>query len=528
MKSIKFIIKSFLLIVGMMGIVSCNDDENAIMQDGSNLLKITTSIAETRSVITGTTFKNGDQIGVYVMSADGHTYTGNSSNIKAARNDAGWQLGSDVGLKSDAATVYAYYPYNANASGIGDSIDINIAPAANIGQTDYMYGSCSGINSSNTTANIKFNHALARITLAITKGSNDIGKGILSKVKIENDTLYAILNTATKPITKKIGKGSYISTKGKMDIKTGGIKRIVDQNAAIEVATNYTISEGKVQYIDLLVEPPGLVLQVSNQRGGKVCAILTIDGSLYKISLGYPKWEAGKQYTYPITINRGTVHAPAKVGDYYYSDGSSSTTLDNSKTCIGVVFALTDIKGGEINENLNSSYHGRIIALEDVSVEDYSWCTDVNNDVENIETYKEWGGIDQYGVSWPALNNNGAPLLWPTYGVYSDFNGPKHKQWISTSDYPASYACQLFQTKGTNVGDWYLPSFGEMRLIKLQNIRKVINLPTFINTYWTSTEVHYNYYSQPSNRAVAVGGTGTTEGFYVKTTLYKARAATTF
>lgn len=111
------------------------------------------------------------------------------------------------------------------------------------------------------------------------------------------------------------------------------------------------------------------------------------------------------------------------------------------------------------------------------------------------------------------------PNVWPSDGVYSDFEGPKHQLYISTKDYPAGYACFTYKTEGTNFGEWYLPSFGELRLVEEQG-KKGFSSVDLSGMYWTSTQVYYN-----GNRAVTVGE----EGFRIKSNTYaKVRAAKEF
>lgn len=117
MKSIKTIVGIGLLMLGAIGLASCSQEEdNAVIQEKSNLLKIRTSVADSRGVITGTTFQQGDEIGICVTTVDGHDYTGNSQNIRAIYTGSDWRLEREVELREDEAIVYAYYPYNANAT----------------------------------------------------------------------------------------------------------------------------------------------------------------------------------------------------------------------------------------------------------------------------------------------------------------------------------------------------------------------------------------------------------------------------
>ena len=295
-----------------------------MMQEKGSLLKIRTSVADTRGVITGTTFQEGDEIGICVTTIDGHDYTGNSQNIRATYTGSDWELERDVELTDDEAIVYAYYPYSANAT---DSIDIYLNPTTTPEQTDYLQGSCQGVSINNTTANIRFNHVLTRITLAITKGKNDVGEGKISRARIENGLQYYKGNYVGEQPTMR---GTKIATRGKMSIKTGKNRKITsEEEYFVEIPVNCTISSSEIQNIDILLLPVSYPsMQISTWTTSDIDVILTIDGEEYKFPLqavpysngdvpegslvapdGY-SWEAGQQYTYPITISRNTVPTP--------------------------------------------------------------------------------------------------------------------------------------------------------------------------------------------------------------------------
>lgn len=321
MKSIKTIIGALLLTLGAIGVASCSQEEdNAVMQEKGNLLKIRTTVADTRGVITGTTFQKGDEIGICVTTVDGHDYTGNSQNIRATYTGSDWQLERDVVLTDDEAIVYAYYPYNANVT---DSIDIYLNPTTTPEQMDYLQGSCQGVSINNTTANIQFNHVLTRITLAVTKGADDVGEGVISRVRIENGLQYYSGQYEGEQPTKR---GTKIATRGKMSIKTGEKRKITsEEDYFVELPVNCTINTSEAQNIDILLLPVSYpAAQISTWRGGDINVVLTIDGDEYKFTLnavpyggedapegslvlpdGY-SWDAGQQYTYPVIINRVT------------------------------------------------------------------------------------------------------------------------------------------------------------------------------------------------------------------------------
>lgn len=73
------------------------------------------------------------------------------------------------------------------------------------------------------------------------------------------------------------------------------------------------------------------------------------------------------------------------------------------------------------------------------------------------------------------------------------------------ADYPAASCCDMYFTQGTNQGDWYLPSAGELgyAVVRQQEINDKINElvsagitsanPVQLNVYWSSSEYSSNY-----------------------------------
>lgn len=306
MKSIKTIIGALLLMLGAIGIASCNQEEdNILMQEKANLLKIVTSITETKAIVTGTEFKNSNQICVITP------WNVSYFNNLATYQNGNWEMEEEVALPESSSVVGAIYPYEAelrrervSAAGVAWWVyrqDVDLTYKVD-GQTDYLYGlSTNEVSLSDGTARIRFQHALARITLALTKGSSDVGEGVVSKVILRNrsaEDFYAV-----------------ISNKGVFTVdprfKNGYINGNKDAAATIEVPAECTLSSTVTQSIDMLVIPTSI-----NEDAEFV---LTIDGSDYTFIIPQSEWEAGQQYTYPITINRHTVPTPEPtVGEAVY------------------------------------------------------------------------------------------------------------------------------------------------------------------------------------------------------------------
>lgn len=501
MKKIKSIIASSLLMAGMITFSSCSNDEDTMIQ-GDNMLKITTNIADTRAVVTGTEFVKGDEIGVFVTNLNDYKYTDNSLNIKTVNNGNNtWTMFSNVALRNgEGATVKAYYPYNPATVVNGDSISIDITPNAQTGQPDIMYA-CADANLSNPSAYLSFKHTLARVTLAITKSSTDVGEGKITNVKVENGFYH------------EGARGNYFSTLGTLNLKTGSIRRIVDSNATISFATDCTIKQDVPQKIDLLFFPIswGPLIPMPMGQAGNARVTLEIDGYPYMFSFGRATWVAGKQYTYPITVNRQTDPSKAKVGDYYYSDGTWSTSYNENKECIGIVFALSEKAYGDIDVSLKASEHGRIVALKNLQEGVWSW-------------YNIWGEQKIYDQSlcFDGFTGNDVGddyYLLPIDGKNKFYNSDiqatyNYEKWIEMpagEDYKHYSLCdykgdewthnhgvtgisgisEVYQYKAGNK-TWFVPSIGEMARLAMaygyyNNFSDKVGFENFSDSsYWTS------------------------------------------
>lgn len=540
-------ITSLLLCAGILAFTSCSNENKNGIDSFDNTLRVRTDI-QTRSVIESTTFSGGEQIGVYALNSEGVKYSEGSWNMRATY-DARWYFDNNLSLTTQWATIYAYYPYSEGASP-ENMVKVNITRDPKTGQPDYLYGkSEKTVNAAYPEAYITFKHALARITLDIKKSSTDVGNGVLTQVCLRNAAGYTSLSIA-----------------GDMDIKTGYINPALNENAAITLTTNYTLNSSTSQLVDILVIPAEI-------NENSVELELTIDGSPYIVKLPAIAWEAGEQYTYPITINRQDAHIttqPAKIGDYYYSDQTWSTEYNKEKTCIGIVFALSEEKDGDINVSLAESMHGRIVALEDLGK--YAWGPII--DIENIIDYS---GCAWNGTADLTLNQNYLPIdgeshyrvaeeyqlpynyhRWLTtkgtgYSL-TDYAGRQHSSYLQTEKYPAGHACYTYSPAGGEKGFWYLPSTGEFgRLMMACGIKTIDNskqkifnnLSIYLEeydiyswNYWTSTEGKTNYAGGKTyynawigsleNGGLIICGSMGGEGVHTKETAFNVRPIASF
>lgn len=295
-------------------------------------LRIETSIAETRAVVTSTNFAEGDRVGLFVLDDGGQYYADNAMNQPATYNASGWSMENEIVLsKEKTPYVFAVYPYYGSADYI--PVDINMRMSINIapnqyegieGQADWMYANALPLEGN--TAKLTFRHALARVTLQLKRGADETGDGLLTKVRMQNAMKYDANNAEQ-------GRGTDLCTTGWMSLRNGSINTEETKNAEsyIEQTTEMGLS-AEAQTIDFLVIPTALPGQTNtpdaNTTGGGIEVLLTIDGKQYRVDLGVPTWHAGQQYIYPITINRGSAEVTLEPTEGAYIDlGLPSGTL---------------------------------------------------------------------------------------------------------------------------------------------------------------------------------------------------------
>ena len=148
------------------------------------------------------------------------------------------------------------------------------------------------------------------------------------------------------------------------------------------------------------------------------------------------------------------------IGDYLYSDMSCSATLDKSKTVIGIIF------------------------------------DDENRLAIALDTERRMWSNGYFDI--PGLRN------WSTNSRTSDWSGKSNTKKIidycraNNKSCPAAEYAYSYTTEGTQAGDWYLLSAGELQAI--YDNRDVLNLSLSsagersfnrYDNYWSSSEFSY-------------------------------------
>ena len=421
-------------IMAMCFATSCSNDMEETIAKSQRYLEIDALVeGATRGAIDGVSFTKGDAIGLFVKDAAGNDYSTdiNCSNVKATFDGAKWVINTKIPLDEGRdAVVYAYYPYKSS------EIEGNLLNIELSNQDDLMYSGETSVNYESSKANLLFKHALARVTLAIKKAPTDKGKGLLTNIKIANIDSDILLD----------GQDYVLATSGKMNILTGEVSSSSrGKDDYIGLFKSAVLSETET-HMDIFVFPyykditRTTIVAVSSPY---VNVILTIDGKEYITKIKNPQWYSGKQYVYPITVNRSTdfSNIPAEKVDM-------GTTTYDGKTIYWASYNL----GAASIEDYGGLYGWGDITGQNTSTEISEYPSANPPSDLNITEYnlpaKMWGD----GWRYPTNNE-----LWTLKVKCSDpefvtYNGVRCVKFTSTVTGNVLYFPEAPIRTGENVG----------------------------------------------------------------------------
>ena len=164
-----------------------------------------------------------------------------------------------------------------------------------------------------------------------------------------------------------------------------------------------------------------------------------------------------------------TVSAPAtsvNVGDYYYSDGTTSSTLDATKTVIGVVFSLNNpvqMGDAKLAADFPECTHGYV-----VSTVEY-----IDQDFGNVSSYYGHGYYNGIGYDANLIVDTEKANGYGNTLAHRDLNAAK-PDYVSL--YNATTGVLAVHTSAVPVPStasaWYIPSYKEM-LMMTENMEDV-------------------------------------------------------
>ena len=155
-----------------------------------------------------------------------------------------------------------------------------------------------------------------------------------------------------------------------------------------------------------------------------------------------------------------TVHAAPEIGDYFYSDGSWSTVLDENKTLVGLVFYTGDITSEDaaLAAEYPDGTHGLVVSLNNTNAGGSTW----QNDYEAYgTTVNNW--ITSNSEYEPINDANRANGYNNTKAIEAFNTDPGNSGW------PVEAVQEIVNFRGShpveNTSGWYLPSAKEWILL---------------------------------------------------------------
>lgn len=467
--------KTVLFAAAALVLAACNKEEQGPAAAGRTELRLASGIeAATRGEVQSTSLVEGETVYVWVSDAgtDGALY--NATELTAGQSGAlaGTtpmyfpQTGNEVNIRAlhgsfAEGTFAADAPFPASV-GFTVAADQHEAGGAGYVQSDLLYATSDNVARTKQAVPLRFYHMLSKLELKIVKGAgvtDAITKVTLDGVAVDGmftpaegadlsdqPARAAMITPGDAPGTMTLG-GTFWDETG----KTTNDAIVVPQTIGGKTMTFTLASGGELVY----TIPAGKTFE----SGKKHVYTVTLKLTGVEVSSTIEPWDDSED---PIEGD-ATLPAPAKIGDYFYSDGTYSTELDPEKTVIGIVFQTDPARIGEAEKTVLAAKgveepHGLVMAVKNAATS-VQWSTDTSTDI-------------------PGLDN-----VTTVAACYKDINGLKNTQTVweyagytSNKDtYPAFKAVEDFNTNNSapkNATQWFMPSAGQLWDL-LENLGKV-------------------------------------------------------
>lgn len=483
--------------MALLALASCsNEDAGSLSSSAQDRVPLQVSVenAATRGIISGTTLPDDCSYRIYAYSTNSET------NYEALNNQSGstvqYQKGvsriddNPIYLPEDGSDVQVVALYGG-ITGSYDDLWVNKIKLSEKAQEDYLVGiNTNKVNKSNPKANLAFTHVMSRVTLNIKRAKDNTNSYKIPEVTINNLAFDAYMDVREgKPVINGVNNSQNFNLPIKID------DYVLDDSAKV-ITADFLVLPTEQENITIKLDgfSQEIKLPISNFEMGQQYSFNVVirDGKLTVDGFKITPWSEKKQQDNLVVD--GTYKQKASIGDFFYSDGTYSSNY-NGKKVIGVVYALTDEKNGNINRKLTESYHGMIVALADAKSPLYGGAY-------YMSEYKSVNNISNCTIAGEGntvVNEKGQIVEWPSDGALSDFNGLYETQQLEKfnkdnedAKWEAWYQCVSYSTEGFPQGSWYLPSLGELYLVyKVSNSRVK---KAFDSKYFKSLFSGYEYY----------------------------------
>ncbi|MDR2284139.1 MAG: fimbrillin family protein [Sphingobacterium sp.] len=411
------------------------------------------------------TWLNGDKIGLFNQVGTEIKNSNASFAITAASDitESGKKavFGGELTQSADwDMDFYAYYPYN-NSYNDAKAIPVSVADqvidgkdSKHLAKYDVLVADpVKGVKAGAGNTALNFKHVVAVADLKISLPAGAASQDI-KEIRIVRGDNKTITLSGTLDITAAADA----------DRLKVNVKEADKSWAQFTKVENVKLAAGESFQARVALLP-------DDWSGDNVSIYVNTSEGTYQFDKTNIKTEAGKRYSSELKLEQKLV---AKVGDFYYADGTWSTDLDANKKVVGIV-AYTGQKGGATN--------GFVISLEDV-------------ESELIGKISRWNIPEIQDLAMTDL----------VAGTVEDWDGQAHARAVAakrTEDgykdmtfilMSVDYAPQGITSGPSAKGNWYTPAANQFATVN--NHHRVVEASlalisaTAISSkrYYTSTE----------------------------------------
>ena len=317
-----------------------------------------------------------------------------------------------------------------------------------------------------TTMTVGQKHNLGHISILPVEAEQRIAVNATINsefLPVENNTINAVKDGILDVLIQPMG--NHVSSSGVVPRVTYSINvKPVYETALSLSRSSYTIESGSIFDLDYKITPVDATYsEVTWSSSNQSVASVDKNGRIYAKSAGSATITAtshhGLKATCNITVTSGT--STVKVGDYYYSDGTTSSELQSGKTPVGVVFAIADSVGSDpisMGKDHSGCTHGLVVGLE-------SFKTRLSTSMYPSVTVND---VNEKAISAGMINM----MDHNTICGYS--NTKAYMNWGSSWEFldKLKEAVNKYSIPSTSSG-WYLPSIAEFELLK--DVNSIVN-----------------------------------------------------
>ena len=290
---------------------------------------------------------------------------------------------------------------------------------------------------------------------------------------------------------------------------------------APEDATNKSVTWASDDETVATVDANGVVTGVA--EGTANITVTTVDGKFSDVCV--------------VTVTAGSA-MDVHVGDYYYSDGTVSSTFDEGKTPVGIVFYVGDNTQNDVKlaADFPNATHGLVISVQERpnsawSTQVGNWASALNRGMDNLVLlYAQGETIEEGTLSLTDIDsdiiNTEKMIGYNNTQIYKDWNEQAYQvqseEWVDKVPTTVVHEVDIdgintllsFQEEvglpdGGNTSDWYVPSVAELKLVyenlaiineSLAAIGDEYQIPTvagdsfeefWLPVFWTSSLAEY-------------------------------------